>query len=87
LKTGQWVLVAGLFLGCAGSGAATEPKGRLEIRMLTHDEQAPRYALYVPARAPGGPRPPIFSWYGGRVTLECQTGLSGRKSPFKLWVD
>ncbi len=77
-----------LLLACTPAAAPPGAQaGRLTYVTTSHDGQARRYALYVPAAAKGEPLPLVFSLHGGGVELEDQIGARGHKSPFKLWME
>ncbi|GEM90322.1 alpha/beta hydrolase family esterase [Oceanithermus desulfurans] len=97
LRAGVLLRAAGLALwlgaltACAQAsppdGGTAPPETGLHTFSLDHDGQARRYALYVPAQVGDAALPLVFSLHGGGVALEDQTGQSGFKSPFKLWMD
>ena len=74
--------------GChrASSNPENERVG-LFTENIVVDGVARRYAIYIPKGLEGAARPLVFELHGGGVYIEDMTGESGRKTPYKLWMN
>ena len=59
----------------------------LSTKNITVDGVSRRYAIYIPQNIGTSPVPLIFELNGGQVYIEDMTGESGKKSPYKLWMN
>jgi len=81
-----WLIVVGICsIACHKTSTAVE--SGLTIKQITVDGQARKYALYVPDHGPGYTLPLVLVLHGGGGKIETMIGLTGRKSPYKLWME
>ncbi len=59
----------------------------LSTKNITVDGVSRRYAIYIPQNIGTSPVPLILELNGGQVYIEDMTGESGKKSPYKLWMN
>ena len=75
-----------LFAGCKRSETAPAATG-LFFRTITVDGLSRRYAIYIPANGGHTSIPLILVLHGGGGKIENMTGQTGKKSPYKLWME
>jgi len=84
-----WIaLLLTLFLvtGCQGPAGTKGPLPGLTTRTIQLDDETRRYAIYLPERLED-PAPLVFELHGGGIYIEDETGESGHKTPYKLWME
>ena len=75
-----------LFAGCKRSETAPAATG-LFFRTITVDGLSRRYAIYIPANGGHTSMPLILVLHGGGGKIENMTGQTGKKSPYRLWME
>ncbi len=81
-------LVTVFIAGCQGSVEITPTANYgLSTRTIQVDGQTRRYAIYLPHGLEHTPHPLIFELHGGGIYIEDETGESGHKTPYKLWMN
>jgi polyhydroxybutyrate depolymerase len=78
-----WVLLCSG--ACHKTGTAEETG--LMMKEITVDGAVRRYALYVPEHERDTPLPLLLVLHGGGGKIETMVGETGRKSPYKLWME
>jgi len=87
-RTAMFCFVMVALAGChrASNNAQTDNTG-LFTENIVVDGVARRYAIYIPKELGNTARPLVFELHGGGVYIEDMTGESGRKTPYKLWMN
>jgi polyhydroxybutyrate depolymerase len=74
-----------IIAACHKTGSAEETG--LIMKEITVDGWVRRYALYVPEHNGDLSLPLVFVLHGGGGEIENMIGETGRKSPYKLWME
>ena len=78
-----------LVLFCSGACHKTTTAGGSSLlkKEITVDGHVRRYAIYLPSGSGETPLPLVMVLHGGGGKIENMIGETGRRSPYKLWME